>query len=146
MGLALPLFLVTMASQNVPGTAILRELFWYVDRRLRGQSPDEAFAQSRLHNPALDGAPEEMTRLTLRFLTAAASPVSLVAADDLEVFERCQIGFHGDGPEWLDVSRGIDRDRAVVGELIAPGTSELPIRQQFAACRHWMAVKDGDAR
>ena len=42
----------------VPGTAILRELFWYVDRRLRGQSPDEAFAQSRLHNPALDGAPE----------------------------------------------------------------------------------------
>lgn len=95
---------------------------------------------------ALDGAPEEMTRLTLRFLTAAASPVSLVAADDLEVFERCQIGFHGDGPEWLDVSRGIDRDRAVVGELIAPGTSELPIRQQFAAWRHWMAVKDGDAR
>jgi predicted PurR-regulated permease PerM len=31
---------------TVPITAILRELFWYVDRRLRGVPPDEAFAAS----------------------------------------------------------------------------------------------------
>ena len=88
---------------------------------------------------ALDGAPEEMTRLTLRFLTAAASPVSLVAADDLEIFERCQRGFAGDGPEWLDISRGLAVDRELEGETIAPGTSELPIRLQFSAWRKWMS-------
>ena len=32
----------------IPATAILRELFWYVDRRLRGLTPEEAFAESRL--------------------------------------------------------------------------------------------------
>lgn len=32
----------------VPVTAITRELFWYVDRRLRGATPDEAFEQSHV--------------------------------------------------------------------------------------------------
>lgn len=91
---------------------------------------------------ALDGAPEEMTRLTLRFLTAAASPASLVAADDLEVFERCQRGFAGLGPEWLDISRGVLRDRESDSEWLAPGTSEIPIRLQFGAWRRWMSLEN----
>ena len=33
----------------IPGTAIVRELFWYVDRRLLGQTPAEAFAASHLN-------------------------------------------------------------------------------------------------
>lgn len=32
----------------VPGAAIAREWFWYIDRRLRGQTPEEAFAGSHL--------------------------------------------------------------------------------------------------
>ena len=94
---------------------------------------------------ALDGAPEEMTRLTLRFLTAAASPASLVAADDLEVFERCQRGFGGQGPEWLDISRGALRDRESGSHWLAPGTSEIPIRLQFGAWRRWMSVENSAA-
>lgn len=31
----------------VPASAILREIFWYLDRRLRGGSPHSAFAESR---------------------------------------------------------------------------------------------------
>ena len=38
----------------VPATAIIRELFWYVDRRLRGVTPDEAFAASHVGRLALD--------------------------------------------------------------------------------------------
>ena len=87
---------------------------------------------------ALEGAPNEMTRLTLRFLTAAASPVSLVAADDLEIFERCQRGFAGPGPEWIDISRGSTRDQMQGEEMSSPGTSEAPIRLQFGAWRRWM--------
>jgi hypothetical protein len=94
---------------------------------------------------ALEGAPEEMTRLALRFLTAAASPASLVAADDLEVFERCQRGFGGPGPEWLDISRGALRDRESNSEWLAPGTSEIPIRLQFGAWRRWMSVESSAA-
>ncbi|MGE3856865.1 MAG: AI-2E family transporter [Dehalococcoidia bacterium] len=33
----------------IPATAILRELFWYLDRRLRGQTPEQAFAASHLN-------------------------------------------------------------------------------------------------
>ncbi|MEI6137136.1 MAG: AI-2E family transporter [Chloroflexota bacterium] len=32
----------------VPAAAMLRELFWYLDRRLRGRTPGEAFGESRL--------------------------------------------------------------------------------------------------
>lgn len=32
----------------VPGAAILREFFWYADARLRGLSPDEAFARTHV--------------------------------------------------------------------------------------------------
>ena len=92
---------------------------------------------------ALEGAPQEMQRLALRFLTAAASPVSLVAADDLEVFERCQRGFAGGGPEWIDISRGALRDQANGDTLLAPGTSEAPIRLQFGAWRRWMQAEGG---
>ena len=33
----------------IPAAAILRELFWYLDRRLRGQTPEQAFAASHLN-------------------------------------------------------------------------------------------------
>jgi predicted PurR-regulated permease PerM len=59
----------------VPLTAIMRELFWYADRRLRGESPIEAFAHShagarqadlpfdqRLDDPALVAANEQAVR------------------------------------------------------------------------------------
>ncbi len=33
----------------IPATAILRELFWYLDRRLLGQEPEQAFAASHVN-------------------------------------------------------------------------------------------------
>lgn len=38
----------------VPATAIIRELFWYVDRRLRGVTPDEAFVASHVGRTSVD--------------------------------------------------------------------------------------------
>ena len=40
----------------IPASAILRELFWYLDRRLRGQTPEVAFAGSHVNG----GKREEM--------------------------------------------------------------------------------------
>jgi phenylpropionate dioxygenase-like ring-hydroxylating dioxygenase large terminal subunit len=88
----------------------------------------------------LDGAPREMHELTLQFVNLAASPASLVASDDLEIFERCQRGLAGGAHEWIDTRRGVLADRrAADGSIVAPGTSELPVRHQLAAWQAWMA-------
>ena len=85
----------------------------------------------------LDGAPPEMHELTLQFVNLAASPASLVASDDLEIFERCQQGLQSAANDWIDVRRGVLADRRQAdGSILGAGTSELAIRHQFAT---WMS-------
>ena len=85
----------------------------------------------------LDGADPAMHELTLQFVNLAASPASLVASDDLEVFERCQRGLESGAADWIDVRRGALADRRQAdGSTLAGGTSEMAIRNQFAA---WLA-------
>ena len=87
----------------------------------------------------MKGAPPEMFDLSLRFLNTASSPASLVASDDLEIFERCQRGLADPAAEWLDMSRAMGSDLSVGGGAVdAPGTSELPVRAQMRAWRSWM--------
>ena len=87
----------------------------------------------------LEGAPEEMHELTLQFVNLAASPASLVASDDLEIFERCQRGLAGGASEWIDARRGVLSDRRQPdGSIVSTGTSELPLRHQFEAWKSWM--------
>ena len=92
----------------------------------------------------LDGAPEEMHELTLQFVNLAASPASLVASDDLEIFERCQRGLASSANEWIDMRRGAvgkmpADQRQPDGSIVASGTSELPVRNQFEAWKAWMS-------
>jgi phenylpropionate dioxygenase-like ring-hydroxylating dioxygenase large terminal subunit len=92
-----------------------------------------------------DGAPPEMFDLTLRFLNTASSASSMVASDDLELFERCQRGLAASPEAWLDIRRGrLSEQRAADGSLDVPGTSELAIRNQFRA---WLAhMSEGGVR
>ena len=88
----------------------------------------------------LDGAPEEMHELTLQFVNLAASPASLVASDDLEIFERCQRGLEDRANDWIDIRRGVLGDaRQADGSVLGAGTSELAIRNQFEAWTRYMA-------
>ena len=87
----------------------------------------------------LDGAPQEMHELTLQFVNLAASPASLVASDDLEVFERCQRGLEDAALDWIDVRRGALGDRRQAdGSTLGGGTSELAVRNQFEAWLQYM--------
>ena len=80
----------------------------------------------------LDGAPQEMHELTLRFANLAASPASLVASDDLEIFERCQAGLRDRASDWIDMRRGVlADDKQPDGTCRSPGTSEAAVRNQF---------------
>jgi phenylpropionate dioxygenase-like ring-hydroxylating dioxygenase large terminal subunit len=89
----------------------------------------------------LDGAPREMHELTLQFVNLAASPASLIASDDLEIFERCQRGLESAAHDWIDVRRGLLADRREAdGSIRSPGTSEAAIRNQFAA---WLQYMNG---
>jgi hypothetical protein len=81
-----------------------------------------------------------MRELTLQFVNLAASPASLVASDDLEIFERCQRGLASGPNEWIDMRRGVLADRREAdGSTVSRGTSELAIRHQFATWKTWMA-------
>jgi len=88
----------------------------------------------------LKGAPEELFRRSVRFLTNLNSPASMIFGDDMEIFERCQRGFASEGRDWIDLSRGLGRDRTLEdGTLESDGTSELPMRAQYAA---WLRLME----
>ena len=91
----------------------------------------------------LDGAPPEMFELSLRFANTASSPASLVASDDLDIFERCQRGLADSANDWIDTSRGVLRDRLQPdGSATAPGITELPIRAQLQAWKTCMSATE----
>ena len=95
----------------------------------------------------LVGAPSEMFDLGLRFLNTASSPASLVASDDLEIFERCQQGLSRGLSDWIDISRGQSQDtQAGPKHWQGKGTSELSIRHQLAAWQHWMSLPEEAAK
>jgi ABC-type multidrug transport system fused ATPase/permease subunit len=86
---------------------------------------------------------QHLHALSLRFLNTASSPGSLVASDDLEIFERCQQGLSQGLNDWIDTSRGLGGDQAQSpSHWRGPGTSELPIRHQLQAWLHWMQNPD----
>ena len=85
----------------------------------------------------LVGAPEEMFRQSVTFLSTANSPASLISTDDLETFERCQAGLDSQGADWIDLGRQLGTDRREgQGWMVGNGTSEMPMRLQFKA---WLA-------
>jgi len=94
-----------------------------------------------VHCFRLDGAPQEMHELTLQFVNLAASPASMIASDDLEIFERCQRGLESAASDWIDVRRGVLTDRREADNSVrSGGTSELPIRNQFEAWKQHMTA------
>lgn len=90
----------------------------------------------------LVGAPDEMFRRTVRFMTTLSSPASMIFTDDVEMLERCQQGMSEEGSSWINFSRGAHADTVVetpAGEEKTSGVaSEMPMRVQFAAWARYM--------
>ncbi len=102
-------------------------------------APDRTMVQAMCFR--LKGAPDEMFARAVRFLTNLNSPASMIFADDMEIFERCQRGFNSAGSDWIDLSRGLGRDKpGESGVLEADGTSEVPLRAQYAAWKRYMTA------
>ena len=90
----------------------------------------------------LRGAPEEMYQRSVRFLSALNSPASQITTDDIAMFNGIQQALDEADSEWIYLSRGLDHDIAHDdgGEIGEVGTSELPLRAQYAAWRDLMSA------
>ena len=85
------------------------------------------------------GAPDLNERM-LRQTIGSVGPAGLLLADDAEMYERNQRGVANRAPEWLVISRGLERERQDErGFTISDVTDELP---QRAIWRHYRSLME----
>lgn len=115
-------------------------------------SPHTVFQQFRVIRPLtvnstrveiqvfkLKGAPDEVFKRGLMYANLINSPSSNVMPDDLEVYNRCQLGNETNGGDWVSQHRYAGTDKTIPGGMVSVnGTSELPMRNQFRAWKQYM--------
>jgi phenylpropionate dioxygenase-like ring-hydroxylating dioxygenase large terminal subunit len=87
----------------------------------------------------LKGVPDEINTARLRAHEAFYGSAGGGAPDDVEMFNRCTMGLRVKGAEWLELSRGIEREqRADDGSITAHITDEVPQRAFYRQWRRLM--------
>jgi hypothetical protein len=85
-----------------------------------------------------EGAPELLLQRSMNYNRLVFSPMSVVAHDDMHLFESMQQGLRGEGNEWVSLHRGFaEGERSDVVEETS-GTDERLMRNQFRAWAKWM--------
>jgi benzoate/toluate 1,2-dioxygenase alpha subunit len=84
----------------------------------------------------LKGAPESLLERTVTYNRLINSPMSVVGHDDLHCYRAIQEGLAAEGCEWVNLHRNFKDGEE--GELIANGTSDASMRNQFRAWREFM--------
>jgi phenylpropionate dioxygenase-like ring-hydroxylating dioxygenase large terminal subunit len=89
----------------------------------------------------LKGAPANVRVRSLRQFEGAFGPAGLIHADDAAMCERTARGLRAQQPAWLDLRRGVDRERAD-GNGIRTGdlTDELPLRAFWRRYKQLMSA------
>jgi nitrite reductase/ring-hydroxylating ferredoxin subunit len=116
-------------------------------------SPHTVFQQFRVIRPVavdrtlieiytfrLKGAPKALFERALLYANVINSPSSNVMPDDIELYNRVQLGNTiKNGGEWVSLHRNYGTDVDLPdGARSSNGTSELPMRNQFRAWRTYM--------
>jgi 2-chlorobenzoate 1,2-dioxygenase len=119
-------------------------------------SPHTVFQQFRVIRPIspnrtlievqtfrLKGAPEVVFDRALTYTNLINSPSSNVMPDDVELYKRCQQGNMTKGGDWVSQHRYAGTDKTVADGMVSVnGTSELPMRNQFAAWKTYMLATE----
>jgi hypothetical protein len=85
----------------------------------------------------LTGVPEFNSRL-LRMAEAGMGPASFLMPEDLTVAARNQLGLHARAVAWLELSRGLNRERVdAEGRTVSHVTDETTNR---ALWKHYRTV------
>ena len=91
-----------------------------------------------LYPTLLKGVPQEMNIKRLRGHESFYGPAGSGAPDDLEMFERNQVGLSAEVDPWLLLARGLHRERRDAdGTIIGHMTDEVT---QRGIWRHWKKV------
>jgi phenylpropionate dioxygenase-like ring-hydroxylating dioxygenase large terminal subunit len=111
-------------------------------RVIRPVSVDRTLVEIQLFK--LKGAPDGVFERAMTYANVINSPSSNVMPDDVEVYARCQEGNLNDGGDWISMHRYAGTDLAVEDGMVSiNGTSELPMRNQFAAWKRFMLNEAG---
>ena len=87
----------------------------------------------------LKGAPEPIYRRSLQYYNLVNSPSTMINADDLYNFWRCQQGLESEGGDWVSFHRNEGQDHHKDGVTTSvTGLSELPMRHMFTAWADYM--------
>jgi phenylpropionate dioxygenase-like ring-hydroxylating dioxygenase large terminal subunit len=91
----------------------------------------------------LKGANEAIYRRALDYYYLVNSPSTMVNADDLHNFWKCQLGLTSHGGDWVSLHRDAGRD-PVDGDVVtsAPKSmSEMPLRHMMQTWKTYMTVE-----
>jgi phenylpropionate dioxygenase-like ring-hydroxylating dioxygenase large terminal subunit len=108
-------------------------------RVIRPIAPDHT--EVYLYPTLLKGVEPELNQWRLRGHESFFGPAGFGAPDDLEMFERMQVGFQNDLDPWLILSRGMHRERREPdGTRVGHVTDEVT---QRGIWREWKRVMTG---
>ncbi|MDB5829756.1 MAG: Rieske (2Fe-2S) domain protein [Variovorax sp.] len=85
------------------------------------------------------GAPEVLFQRAMTYNRLVFSPMSVVAHDDVHLFESMQRGLAANGNDWVSLHRNFDAAEIGQGTVTTNGTNELLMRNQFRAWARYMA-------
>jgi phenylpropionate dioxygenase-like ring-hydroxylating dioxygenase large terminal subunit len=90
------------------------------------------------------GGPDLLLDRAITYARLVYSPMSIVAHDDVHLFESQQVGLRSRGSDWVSLHR--DFDPAELGQqtLDGNGTTELLLRNQYRAWAHFMTEGMGE--
>jgi len=86
------------------------------------------------------GAPDLLFERSMTYNRLVFSPMSMVAHDDIHLFESMQQGLRADGNEWVSLHRGFDAAERDTPTRDVNGTNEILIRNQHRAWAKFMTL------
>lgn len=87
-----------------------------------------------------EGAPDLLFERSMTYNRLVFSPLSVVAHDDVHLFESIQQGLKAGRNDWVSLHRGFDAAELDGGTRDVNGTNELLMRNQFRAWARFMAA------
>jgi phenylpropionate dioxygenase-like ring-hydroxylating dioxygenase large terminal subunit len=86
------------------------------------------------------GAPDLLFERTQTYNRLVFSPMSVVAHDDVHLFESIQKGLAADANPWISLHRNFDPAELAQATIETNGTNELLMRNQFRAWARFMTL------
>jgi hypothetical protein len=86
---------------------------------------------------------EDLTERRLRTHELFYGPAGFGQPDDAEIFRRMSEGLRARGMDWVDISRGLGRERVEGTTLVGQVTDEVPQRGFYRMWKRLMTAAAG---